>query len=147
MAVEILGLFVLAIGVILLAVEFAHPGALLLIPGSILIVAGLLFALVPGVIDSPAGIILVAVVGIFACIVEVQIYRHYAPNHRPMTTTTAGLVGEHAVVIAEVVPDTLQGKVRVRSEVWSAKADQRIPIGSKVLVVAGEGVSLTVRPE
>ena len=50
------------------------------------------------------------------------------------------------IVIAPVVPNTLKGKVRVKSEVWSARSDVAIPTGVRVRVVQGEGVSITVQP-
>ena len=55
-------------------------------------------------------------------------------------------MGAEAIVIVPIVPNTLKGKVRVRSEVWSARASVEIPEGTRVRVVHGEGVSVTVVP-
>jgi inner membrane protein len=134
-------------GVILLALELVHPGALLFIPASILLVGGLLYILLPSVLlDSPIGVILVLVAAIIAALVEIPFYHWVAPNHPPMTTTAAGLAGEEAVVTVAIVPDTLKGKVRVRTEIWSAHAPQPIPEGTRVRIVRGGGVSVEVEP-
>jgi membrane protein implicated in regulation of membrane protease activity len=142
-----IGVFVVLAGIIILALEFIHPGALLLIPGSILLVGGLLFLFLPDVLlNSPFGIVVISAAALISALVEIPYYRWIAPTHGPMTTTSAGLVGEVGTVIAPVVPNTIRGKIRVRSEVWSVRADGPIPVGRQVRVIAGEGVSLKVVP-
>ena len=142
-----IGIALVAAGVVLLASELVHPGALLLIPGSILLVAGFLYLFLPNVLlDSYFGPVAIVVTAILAALVEIPYYRWVAPTHRPLSTTSGGLVGEEGVVIAAVVPNTLKGKIRVQSEVWSARSDRPIPVGSRVRVTKGEGVSVTVEP-
>jgi inner membrane protein len=142
-----IGIALVVVGVVLLAFELVHPGALLLIPASILLVAGFLYLFLPNVLlDSYIGPVGIIVVAIVAALIEIPYYRWIAPTHWPLSTTSGGLVGAEGVVIVPVVPNTLKGKVRVRSEVWSAKASEPIPEGTKVRVVHGEGVSVTVVP-
>ncbi|MGP8075166.1 MAG: NfeD family protein [Thermoplasmata archaeon] len=142
-----IGIALVIVGIILLAFELIHPGALLLIPGSILLVAGFLYLFLPNVLlDSYIGPVGIIVVAIVAALIEIPYYRWVAPNHSPLSTTSGGLVGAEAIVIVPIIPNTLKGKVRVRSEVWSARASVPIPEGTKVRVVHGEGVSVTVVP-
>ncbi|HTS32547.1 MAG TPA: NfeD family protein [Thermoplasmata archaeon] len=142
-----LGITLVVGGIILFALELVHPGVLLLIPGSIILVAGFLYLLVPNVLlDSPYGIAILLLAALVATLIEIPYYRHVAPTHRPLSTTSSGLEGEVGIVIAPVVPDTLQGKIRIKSEVWSARSSVPIPVGAQVRVVRGEGVSVTVRP-
>jgi len=144
---DAIGITMVVVGIALLAFELIHPGALLIIPGSILLVAGFLYLFLPDVLlDSYVGPVVVVVAAIVGALVEIPYYRWVAPVHRPMSTTSGGLVGEEAIVIAPVEPNTLRGKVKVRSEIWSAKADQPIPVGTRVRIVHGEGVSVTVQP-
>ncbi len=141
------GLGILIAGACLFLIELFHPGALLLIPATIMIVGGFLYIFIPDVLlRSVWGPIAILVAAVISTVATVYYYRWLAGIHPPMSTTTAGLVGEMAVVTVDVVPNTLRGKVRVRSEIWSAKAPFPIPAGTHVKVVAGEGVSLTVEP-
>lgn len=146
MAIELaVGIVLVIAGIAALAFELVHPGALLFIPGSILLVAGFLYLFFPVfLLDSAVGPIAVVVAGGVATVVEVYYYRWVAPTHRPMSTTSEGLVGEEAIVTVAIVPDTLRGKVRVRSEIWSARAAVPIPVGTRVRIVQGEGVSVAV---
>ncbi len=140
-----LGVILVVGGIVLLAAELVHPGALLFIPGSVLLVAGFLYLFTPTtLLDSALGPIAVIVAAVIATVVEIFYYRWVAPTHRPLSTTTSGLIGEEAVVISPIVPDTLKGKVRVRSEIWSARAAVAIPVGARVRIVHGEGVSVSV---
>jgi inner membrane protein len=142
-----IGIAIIVAGIILLAFELIHPGALLLIPGSILLVAGFLYLFLPNeLLDSYVGPVAIIVAAILAALIEIPYYRWVAPTHRPMSTTSGGLVGDEAIVIAPIVPNTLRGKVRVRSEVWSARSDVPIAVGTRVRVVHGEGVSVSVEP-
>ena len=138
---------IVIVGIVLLAFELVHPGALLLIPASILIAAGFLYLFLPNVLlDSPVGPIVVVLAAFGGALVEIPYYRWVAPVHKPMSTTTRGLIGEEAIVIVSVEPNNLRGKVKFRSEIWSARSDRPIPVGTRVKVTKGEGVSVTVQP-
>jgi inner membrane protein len=142
-----LGVLLVVLGTILLASELVHPGALLFIPGSILLVAGFLYLFFPTyLLDSVVGPIAILVAAFISTAIEIFYYRWVAPNHWPLSTTTAGLVGREGIVLVPIVPNTMKGKVRVDSEIWSARADMGIPVGTKVRVVHGEGVSIQVEP-
>jgi membrane protein implicated in regulation of membrane protease activity len=142
-----LGIVLVVGGIVLFALELIHPGVLLLIPGPILLVAGFLYLLLPNVLlDGPYGVLVLLLAAVIATVVEIPYYRHVAPTHRPLSTTSSGLIGEVGVVIAPIVPNSLSGKVQLKSEVWSARADSPIPNGVRVRVIRGEGVSVTVQP-
>jgi inner membrane protein len=144
---DAIGITLVVAGIALLAFELVHPGALLLIPGSILLVAGFLYLFAPNdLLDSFIGPVAIIIAAILAALIEIPYYRWVAPVHRPLSTTSAGLVGDEAIVITAVEPETLRGKVRVRSETWSARSSKPIPAGTKVRIVHGEGVSVTVEP-
>ena len=142
-----IGIAIVIVGLALLVFELVHPGALLIIPASILLVAGFLYLFLPNVLlNSVEGPVIVIVAAILGALIEVPYYRWVAPVHRPMSTTSGGLVGEEAVVVAPVEPNNIRGKVKVNSEIWSARADRPIPVGTRVKIVHGEGVSVTVQP-
>ncbi|MGD0257180.1 MAG: NfeD family protein [Thermoplasmata archaeon] len=141
------GIILVVAGLVLFGLELIHPGALLLIPGSILLVAGAMYLLFPFIlldtVYGPAVILLAVVVAIM---VEIPYYRWVAPQHRPLSTTSMGLVGEVGIVISPVDANSLHGKVRLKSQVWSARSEVPIPTGVHVRVIHGEGVSVTVQP-
>lgn len=144
---DVLGVILVIAGVFLFAIEIVHPGALLLIPASIVIAAGLLFLFLPDVlVGSVLGPVIVVVAALVAALATIPYYRWVAPVHRPMSTIPSSLEGEVGVVIAPVIPDTLKGKVRVNSEIWSARAEIPIPAGTRVRILGGEGVSIRVVP-
>ncbi|HTW40500.1 MAG TPA: NfeD family protein [Thermoplasmata archaeon] len=142
-----IGIAIVIVGLALLVFELVHPGALLIIPASILLVAGFLYLFLPNVLlNSVEGPVIVVVAAILGALIEVPYYRWVAPVHRPMSTTSGGLVGEEAIVVTPVEPNNIRGKVKVKSEIWSARSDKPIPVGTRVRVVHGEGVSVTVQP-
>ena len=142
-----IGVLILLLGAAFFVIEMFHPGALLLIPATIMIVGGVLYLFIPDVLlQSVWGPIAILVAALVATFVTVLYYRWLAGVHLPLSTTSGGLVGEEAVVITDIVPNTLRGKIRVRSEIWSARGATPIPAGTRVKVVAGEGVSVTVEP-
>ncbi|MFZ0830710.1 MAG: NfeD family protein [Thermoplasmata archaeon] len=135
------------VGSALFAFELIHPGAWLLIPASIMIVAGLLYLVLPSLLlNSAFGPAIVVLVALGAAIATIPYYRWVAPTHEPMSTTVHSLRGAMGIVVVPVVPDSLSGKVQIQSEVWSARGEQAIPMGTRVTVVSGEGVSVLVRP-
>ncbi|MCI4326942.1 MAG: NfeD family protein [Thermoplasmata archaeon] len=143
----VIGVPLLLIGAVLFIVEIIHPGVFLLIPGSIFLAAGVLYLLLPnpltGSVFGPAVIVLVAFI---ATLATVPYYRRIAPVHRPMSSIPMSLEGLTGVVTRTVEPDNMKGKVRVNSEIWSARSDRRIPEGARVRILGGEGVSVTVTP-
>lgn len=137
----------LVVGILLLLMEAASPGFFVAIPGTILIILGVFALVVPdeSVFTFWAPIIAIAV-GIPATAITVWAYRRIAPANGPPTTASAEtLVGKRGKVTAHVVPDSLKGKVKVESQIWSATAAEEIAVGSNIEVVDVKGVTLTVR--
>jgi inner membrane protein len=141
------GIVLIAVGLALFVGEVLHPGAFLLIPGTVIIVAGVLYTLVPGFLfGTVLGPALVLAGALFATVISIYYYRWLAPIHAPMVTNPGTLAGSEGIVIVPVVPDTMHGKVRIRSEVWSARSKMAIPAGTRVRILGGEGVSVEVVP-
>jgi len=142
---DTIGIILLVSGIILLAVELIHPGALLLIPASVLLMAGFLWIFLPSaLLGSDLGVILIIVAAGAGALIEIPYYRWVAPVHPPMSTTVRTLIGQEGVIVAPVGPDSLHGKVRIGSEIWSARAEVPIAPGTHVRVVGGSGVSVSV---
>ncbi|MCL4308259.1 MAG: NfeD family protein [Candidatus Thermoplasmatota archaeon] len=146
-AATVTAVVLMVVGVALFALELFHPGALLLIPGSVLLAGGILYLFLPSLLlNSWVGIVVVTAAAVAAALIEIPYYRHVSPGHPPMTTMPMTLVGKEGIVVVDVIPNTLRGKVRVGSEIWSANSSIPISAGTPVRIVSGEGVSIKVVP-
>jgi inner membrane protein len=142
----VLGPILIVAGIILLVVEIAHPGVFLLIPSCVLIAAGILAVFFPSILESWYGAAVILLVALGAGLLTIPYYKRIAPVGPPETTIPTSITGETGLVISPVIPDSLKGKVRVRSEIWSARSKVPIPAGTHVKVVGGEGVTVWVEP-
>lgn len=84
-------------------------------------------------------------VTISATIFTIKIYQHLAPPTPPSTIVTESLIGKIGIIIAPTEIGNMKGKVKIDSDIWSATSDDRIEIGSKVIVENGHGVHVHVR--
>ncbi len=142
-----IGVILILIGLGLFVAELVHPGIFLLIPGTVIFVSGVMYLLLPGFLTTTLfGPLIVVGAALVATVLSILYYRHVAPVHPPMVTMPETLVGAVGVVTSPVVPDTIRGKVRIRSEIWSARSHAPIAVGTRVRVIGGEGVSLDVTP-
>ena len=141
---EFIGVMLIVIGVILLIVELATPGFFIAIPGSILLVIGLIMYFIPWVWETPWGIAIAIVVSVSMSALVLQIYKKLGRGHKVLTPSVGTMSGKSGLVVEDVIPNDLSGKVRIGSEIWSATSNEPIPKGEKVVVVKGEGVHLVV---
>jgi len=139
-----LGLALLIIGIVLLLVEAASPGAFMLVPATVLIVMGIIGLVAPGVLLQWYSPVIAGAIAIPTTILTIRFYQRLAPPAPPETVVATSLVGQEGIVEAEVVPNSLKGKVRIEHDIWSATSDKPIPKGRKVRVKSSEGVHVTV---
>lgn len=139
-----LGWVLFIIGGGLLILEALIPGFFVAIPGTILVVIGLILVFVPDLLMSPTGIILLVLVTIAVSALTIYFYKRLAPGQKPQTTSDESLAGKKGEVIKEVLPGTIDGKVKIGEQVWSATSDAIIPAGVKVVVKRAQGVHVFV---
>ena len=133
------------LGIICIAIEATIPGFFIAVPGTALIVLGILGACGVDCVNSPLGLIGVIFAAIVAAIVSVLIYKKLSSGQDPITTGKSNLVGKTGFVTVVITPNTLTGKVEVDNVVWSAKSTGNTIIpGKSVKVVQMEGVHLVV---
>ena len=140
-----LSLAFIVIGVIMLLIEAAAPGNFMLVPATVLIILGVLGLLIPDFLLSWWAPIAAAVVLIPTTYLTIKLYQRLAPPAPPETTVATSLVGTKGVVISEVKPNDLKGKVRIEHDIWSATAEKVISAGSRVEVIGSEGVHVIVK--
>ncbi len=140
-----LGWILILAGALFLLVEIAIPGFFAVVPGTILVIIGGLMILVPDLLPYPWSLLLYAIVTVVVSVLAIAFYKRLAPVHVPFTTSMDSLVGKSGEVIRQVAPDSIDGKVQIDSQVWSATSDECISECEKVTVVKVSGVHLFVK--
>lgn len=143
---EMLGWILLFSGIGLAIFEAMAPGGFAIVPGVVLIVMGVLGILWPQMYATVWAPVIVLCTAIPTTLIALYFYRMIAKPEPPTTTVAASLIGKTGIVTAEVIPYSLKGKVKIEHEVWSATANKKIPVGTKVRVVKAEGVHVEVEP-
>ena len=140
------GWLMIIIGLGLLIVEASQPGFFVAVPGTTLIVLGIVTLLIPDVAQdyAPAIIVITAIV---SSIITISFYRKLAPGQKPQTTSMDILTGKEGVVVKTVHPDSISGKIQIENRIWSATSDSVIEEGKKVIVISSEGVHVKVKEE
>ena len=140
-----LGLIMIIIGILLLLAEIFAPGSFMVVPATVLIVLGAIGLVAPGILLSWWSPVIAVVLIVPMTLITVRMYQKLSPPMPPTTTVATSLIGQEGTVVTEVCPNNLKGKVKIQSDVWSATADEPIPVGTKVLVVHSEGVHVRVK--
>lgn len=142
MNVEI-GFAMIIIGIGLMVAEAMYPGFFVAVPGTVLLVMGAVFILLPEIFEQWSPIIMV-VTALLASIATLMLYRKIAPGQKPSSTSMDSLVGMKGIVTIDIQPDSISGKVKLTNQIWSATSESPIPAGRKVEVLSSEGVHVEV---
>jgi len=140
------GWLLIMAGTVFLLIEAASPGIFIAVPGTVLVILGILFVLGVDVFSSPAGVVIGVGVALAASLVTIWIYRRINPGEEsPTTISRDTLLGKEGIVVKAVDQDSLSGKVQVAGQEWSARTGQGvIQPGTHVRVVRSEGVHIVV---
>lgn len=144
--VDPLGLTIFLIGLALLIAELASPGYFLGVPGTTGVIIGLIQMAWPSFILgswwSPIVVVIIATASFFA---SLEFYRRFAPPIKaPETFSSDTLVGMTGKVVKRIEPNSLSGKAKVGSIVWSATSPDAIDEGADIVVTQVDGVHLIV---
>jgi membrane protein implicated in regulation of membrane protease activity len=141
----VLGLIFVIIGIIMFLAEASSPGFFIGIPASILVVIGIIGIAFPELFFTIWSPIIAAIVAVVTTVAIITFYKKLAPPEAPTTTVGESLIGKEGIVTADTVPlSSTKGKVKIGSEVWSATSKRHIKKDSRVVVLASEGVHITV---
>jgi len=138
------GWLMVIVGLGLLIVEAAQPGFFVAVPGTTLIVLGVVTILIPEVAQDYAPVIIV-VTALVSSIITITFYRKMAPGQKPLSTSMDNLAGKEGMVVRKITPDSISGKVNIDNQIWSATADSIIDEGKKVSIISSEGVHIIVK--
>ena len=140
-----LGWILIVAGAALLLFEIHSPGFFATVPGTVMIILGILLQLGIDIFSNGWGVIIGVAIAIAAAVFTVWMYGRITPDESPTTISRDTLIGMEGRVKLKVDPNSLSGKVIVGSTEWSAKSTGSIiPPGKNVRVVNSEGVHIIV---
>ncbi|MCQ1539121.1 NfeD family protein [Methanocalculus taiwanensis] len=135
----------IVIGALLLLFEAMNPGFFAAVPGTTMIVLGVMFLMGIDVFSSTWGILIGVASALIAASLSVLLYRRLSPEQLPTTMSRDSLVGKPGKVMKEVRSDDLGGKVVVNGVELSARSTgKNLSPGTNILVVSSEGVHVIV---
>ena len=135
----------IVVGAILLIVEAFTPGAFMVIPGTVLVIVGIIGAICPSMMESWWSPVIAVAIAVPIAIVTTKVYQRLAVPEPPVTTVADSLVGRKGIVVVSTESGNMKGKVKVGSEVWSATSDEPLEAGVEVIIERSEGVHVHVR--
>jgi membrane protein implicated in regulation of membrane protease activity len=148
MAIEGLsyGWLVILAGAFFLALEVFSPGFFLLVPGTVLIVIGVLMLLGVDIFNSNFGILIGIGLALAAAGATVFSYSRLTKHSdRPYTMSMDSLVGKEGILLIAADEATMNGKATIEGQVWSARSNHGvIPEGTKIKVISSRGVHIVV---
>ena len=141
------GWALIIIGIVLFMIEVLVPGqTFLMVLGAFMTTLGII-ALITQDADFTFGApgigISLAVMAITG-VLTFAIYRKLGTVQKPTTTVAESLIGQKGVVVKEIIPHEISGKVRIGTTEWSARSDDKIVKGKHVEVVDSKGVHIVV---
>ena len=141
-----LGWLLIIAGALFLLVEVHTPGFFAAVPGTVMIILGILILLGIDIFNSGWGIVIGVAIALCAAVFTVWMYGRITPNDISTTTVSRdSLVGREGRVKLAVNPNSLAGKVMIGSSEWSARSTGAvIGAGKKVKVVESQGVHVVV---
>lgn len=135
----------IVIGALLILYEAINPGFFAAVPGTTMIVLGIMFMMGIDVFGSVWGMVIGVASALIAASLSVLLYRRLSPEQLPTTMSRDSLIGKTGRVVREVRSDDLTGKVSVSGVEWSAKsAKGTIAPGTTVTIVDAAGVHIIV---
>lgn len=139
-----IALCIILVGALLIIGEAFSPGVYLIIPGTVLVALGIFGYFFPDYLFSIWAPITMLIVGLISSIVTVIVYRKLGEPEPPSIAVSDGLIGKKGIVTVRTTADNIRGKVKIGSELWSARSMEPIDEGKTVVVVSAEGVHVVV---
>lgn len=141
----LIAIILIVVGGIFLIAEAFSPGAFIVIPGTVLVIIGLIGAAFPDILFSWYSPVIALVVAVPVTVLTVKGYQRLARPEPPSTTVADSLVGKTGKVVTPTETGNMKGKVRIGSDIWSATSDEPLEEGIEVIVENSEGVHVHVR--
>ncbi|MDD1704557.1 MAG: NfeD family protein [Methanoregula sp.] len=140
-----MGWILIIIGALLLLFEVHSPGFFAAVPGTVMIILGILLLLGIDIFSSGWGIVIGVIIALCSAGFTVWMYGKITPDRTPTTISRDTLVGMSGLVKTQVDSHSIAGKVMIGSTEWSARSTGSvISAGERVKVVDSQGVHIVV---
>lgn len=133
------------IGIILIILEFMAPGVFLVWLGVAALVTGILGLIFP--MNLMAYLLVFSALSLASVLVGRKIYAHsndMEDETENLNERIESYMGQTYIVEEDIIHG--RGRVRVDDSSWLAFADEDIPKGTEVRIIASEGTALKVEP-
>ena len=141
----IVAVILIIAGAAFLIYEAFSPGAFMVIPGTVLVIVGLIGAAFPDKLYTWWSPLIALVVAVPVTLLTIKGYQRLAVPAPPPTTAMDSLVGREGTVTVPTEVGNMKGKVKIGSDTWSATSDEPLDEGTVVIVEHSEGVHVHVR--
>ena len=132
-------------GAAFLIYEAFRPGAFMVIPGTVLVIVGLIGAAFPDKLYTWWSPLAALVVAVPVTLITIKGYQRLAVPEPPTTTVADSLIGREGTVVVPTEEGNMKGKVKIGSDTWSATSDEPLEKGTVIIVEHSEGVHVHVR--
>ena len=141
----IVSVILIIAGAAFLIYEAFSPGAFMVIPGTVLVIVGLIGAAFPDKLYTWWSPLAALIVAVPVSLVTVKAYQRLAEPEPPTTTVADSLTGREGTVTVPTQNANINGKAKIGSDTWSATSDEPLEAGTPVVVEYSEGVHVHVR--
>ncbi|MFQ5604430.1 MAG: NfeD family protein [bacterium] len=137
----------IAVGLIFLLLEFAHPGIIVIFFG----IGAWLVAITCFFVDISLNMQLL--IFLFSSVIALialrgkfkNLFQQHGYLEAGETEIINEFVGQKAVVVQEITPKS-KGRVEFHGSHWDAEADEAIPAGTTVEIVDKDNITFIVKP-
>ncbi len=137
----------IVIGLLLILLEVMNPGFFIAVPGTVLLGFGFVSLVAPGFFFGDGAAWVIPAFGIPATVITIWAYKKWAPpGEKPVTLSNDSLPGMKGRVEKDIPVDDA-GRVRVAGQSLRAVANEPLAAGTKVVVTAAEGLTVTVEKQ
>ena len=122
------------IGILLFVVEVFQPGFLVAVPGTVVIVLGILMSFDDALGLSPFMLLIIGlIVGGGSLYGTMTMYQSLAPPDTPSEMSIESMVGKSGIVTKEVVANDMTGKAKIGREEFRATSESNIEKGLSLI--------------
>ncbi|HEC96107.1 MAG TPA: NfeD family protein, partial [Euryarchaeota archaeon] len=113
-SISLISWAMIIIGILLIVAEMSIPGFFIAVPGTALLIIGLVGLIFPEILTTIWAPIIAVIVALGAMGITITIYRTIArPTKAPVTMSSDALIGREGIVVKRVIPNAYTGKVKV----------------------------------